>query len=41
MLKNRCAWVNLNNLDYIDYHDYQWGEIVTDDKKLFEMLTLE
>ncbi len=39
--KNRCAWVNLNNDLYIQYHDEQWGVPVFDDKILFEMLILE
>lgn len=40
-MKNRCKWVNLENKNYIDYHDKEWGERVFDDKKLFEMLLLE
>ncbi len=39
--KKRCAWVNLNNTVYIDYHDREWGRPVHDDKLHFEMLTLE
>ncbi len=38
---NRCKWVNLNNKNYIEYHDKEWGVPVYDDKKLFEMLLLE
>lgn len=38
---NRCAWVNLNEPLYIAYHDEEWGVPVHDDRKLFEMLTLE
>ena len=40
----RCNWCNLKNPKYIDYHDNEWGsfsEKSTDDKYLFEMLTLE
>ena len=37
----RCAWVNLDNKLYVDYHDNEWGEIVKDDNKLFEMLILD
>ena len=37
----RCAWVNLNNQNYIKYHDEEWGKPVYDDDKLFEMLVLE
>lgn len=37
----RCAWVNLSNPRYVDYHDTQWGVPVHDDRFLFEMLVLE
>lgn len=37
----RCDWVNLNEPMYVTYHDEEWGIPVTDDQKLFEMLTLE
>lgn len=40
-MKNRCCWLNLNNPDYIKYHDEEWGEEVHDDICLFEMLILE
>lgn len=30
-----------NTLEYIDYHDNEWGRPVHDDIKLFEMLILE
>ncbi len=39
--KIRCAWVNLNNKLYVEYHDKQWGVPVFDDRLLFEMLILE
>ena len=39
MLK-RCAWA-LGSQQYIDYHDKEWGVPVHDERKLFEMLTLE
>lgn len=39
--KKRCAWVPDNNPEYQKYHDEEWGVIVHDDTKLFEMLTLE
>lgn len=39
--KIRCAWVNLNNPLYVDYHDKAWGVPVYDDQRLFEMLILE
>ncbi len=38
---NRCQWVDLNNQEYIDYHDKDWGVPVHDDRLLFEMLILE
>ena len=40
----RCKWCNLKNPKYVAYHDNEWGifsEKSTDDKYLFEMLTLE
>lgn len=37
----RCAWVNLDNPNYVQYHDEVWGEPVYDDRLLFEMLILE
>jgi DNA-3-methyladenine glycosylase I len=37
----RCYWVNLSNPKYIEYHDNEWGVIVKDDNKLFELLILE
>lgn len=40
MDKQRCAWVTTDPL-YIEYHDHEWGRPVHDDRKLFEMLTLE
>lgn len=36
----RCAWAGSDPL-YIKYHDEEWGVPVHDDRKLFEMLTLE
>jgi DNA-3-methyladenine glycosylase I len=41
MSKKRCAWVNLKNQVYIDYHDKEWGVPVHNDQKLFEFLILE
>ncbi len=37
----RCKWCNLNNPQYIEYHDNEWGKPNFDDKYLFEMLILE
>lgn len=37
----RCRWLNLKNENYINYHDYEWGQVSHDDKHLYEMLILE
>lgn len=37
----RCAWCNLKNEKYINYHDSEWGVLNTDEKYLYEMLILE
>jgi DNA-3-methyladenine glycosylase I len=39
-LKDRCPWP-LGNPQMLRYHDEEWGEPLTDDRKLFEFLTLE
>lgn len=39
-MKTRCAWCGNDPL-YVAYHDNDWGVPVHDDRKLFEMLTLE
>ena len=38
--KKRCGWCGDDPL-YVEYHDKEWGKPVHDDRKLFEMLTLE
>ncbi len=38
---SRCSWVPLDKLDYVAYHDHEWGIPVYDDRHLFEMLILE
>jgi len=38
--KWRCWWHG-NDAQYLQYHDDEWGHIVTDDKRLFEKITLE
>ena len=38
--KTRCPWAH-SKPEYIEYHDSEWGRPVHDDRKLFEMLTLE
>ena len=40
-MKNRCPWLKLNNSNYVDYHDNEWGRPVREDSKHFELLTLE
>ena len=39
--KKRCRWVGGGDVDYIRYHDTEWGRSVHDDRLLFEMLILE
>lgn len=39
--KQRCAWCESGNEDYIAYHDDEWGVPVTDDQTQFEFLLLE
>jgi len=36
----RCPWAGDTEI-YQNYHDFEWGRPVHDDKKLFEMLMLE
>jgi DNA-3-methyladenine glycosylase I len=36
----RCSWANSTH-DYIAYHDEEWGRPVTDDRGLFERISLE
>src|SRR5262245_5742325 len=38
--KLRCSW-GASALDYIPYHDNEWGRPVTDDTRLFEKICLE
>ncbi|MGI9249536.1 MAG: DNA-3-methyladenine glycosylase I [Woeseiaceae bacterium] len=37
----RCKWAEGVSLDYIEYHDKEWGVPVWDDRKQFEFLILE
>lgn len=37
----RCGWVPAGDEEYVRYHDKEWGRPVRDDRRLFEMLTLE
>lgn len=36
----RCSWAGTDLL-YVKYHDEEWGVPLHDDRRLFEMLTLE
>ena len=38
---NRCKWAEGVSLDYIAYHDEEWGVPVRDDRVQFEFLILE
>jgi DNA-3-methyladenine glycosylase I len=37
----RCEWVPLDDPLYVAYHDEEWGTPEHDDRRLFELLTLE
>ena len=37
----RCKWAEGVNLDYIEYHDTEWGVPVWDDRTQYEFLILE
>jgi DNA-3-methyladenine glycosylase I len=39
-MKTRCKWAGPEQI-YLDYHDYEWGVPVYDDRTLFEFLILE
>jgi DNA-3-methyladenine glycosylase I len=39
-MKSRCKWAGPEQI-YLDYHDYEWGVPVYDDRTLFEFLILE
>jgi DNA-3-methyladenine glycosylase I len=40
---HRCSWCGQGEAfaDYIHYHDHEWGMPVTDERRLFEKITLE
>lgn len=40
LINGRCGWCGTDGL-YIKYHDEEWGKLVTDDRLLFELFTLE
>jgi DNA-3-methyladenine glycosylase I len=37
----RCPWAGATGTEYARYHDEEWGVPMTDDRALFEKLTLE
>jgi DNA-3-methyladenine glycosylase I len=39
--KRRCSWAETDDQEMVRYHDEEWGRPVHDDRRLFEMLTLE
>jgi DNA-3-methyladenine glycosylase I len=39
--RRRCRWARDAEADSTRYHDQEWGRPVHDDRRLFEMLTLE
>ncbi|MFO8025012.1 DNA-3-methyladenine glycosylase I [Thiohalophilus sp.] len=39
-MPHRCGWAGPDQI-YLDYHDYEWGVPVYDDRLLFEFLILE
>src|SRR6476661_8068755 len=41
MQKIRCPWAPEHQLDYLEYHDTEWGVPVHNDQRHFEMLILE
>ena len=40
IVNGRCGWCGTDEL-YVKYHDQEWGNLVTDNKTLFEFLVLE
>ena len=40
IIYGRCGWCGTDEL-YVNYHDKEWGRLVTDDDTLFEFLVLE
>lgn len=36
-----CGWVKLNDLQYLDYHNNEWGKTLHNDNALFELFSLE
>ena len=40
-MPTRCGWVPEDDPLYVAYHDDEWGVPVRDERRLFELLTLE
>ncbi len=40
-IRRRCRWAQGSDADYLRYHDEEWGRPLHDERRLFEMLTLE
>ncbi|MEG0888101.1 MAG: DNA-3-methyladenine glycosylase I [Bacteroides sp.] len=40
IVNGRCGWCGTDEL-YVQYHDNEWGKLVTNDQTLFEFLVLE
>lgn len=40
LINGKCGWCGADSL-YMKYHDEEWGKLITDDKLLFEFVTLE
>jgi DNA-3-methyladenine glycosylase I len=38
---SRCPWVDLSKIEYVEYHDKEWGVPIYDDRLIFEFLSLE
>ena len=41
VILHRCPWVDLTKMDYMEYHDREWGVPVYEDRLLFEFIILE
>jgi DNA-3-methyladenine glycosylase I len=39
--RKRCWWAETSDPEFVRYHDEEWGRPVHDERRLFEMLTLE
>jgi DNA-3-methyladenine glycosylase I len=39
--KKRCWWATGSHAEMVRYHDEEWGQPLHDDRRLFELLTLE